>query len=391
MPDEYLFEETMKEAAGFLTAGERGVRVTEAQRAAVQDLVYNSMYQGQRIGPARRAMMIEEALTTSDFPLMFGDVLDRQLLAAYKGVEAAWRPFTKLSTVRDFRDAYRFSTYGGDNLLPDVTEKGEYLASPRSELRYTIAVTKRGRQFDISWESMINDDLGALRDTPERFGRAAERTEHRIITALYASDVGAHVEGAGGNLYAVGINCVASGTGLLTIANLEIGVQNMNTRTDIGGEPIMATPKYLVVGPALEFTALQILTSANKMWLAGATTIAGAPDVAVPTRNVIADKGLILIVDKYLPVVNAGANDQDTQWYLFSDPADIVALEAAHLSGHENPEIAMKNSDKVSVGGGPISPFDGDFATDNVFYRVRHVFGGAKRDWRGTYMGGYIT
>ncbi len=390
-PELVLFEETMKEAAGFSTLKDRGIRVTEAQRAMVQDLVYNSMYQGRRLRPAARALMIEEALTTSDFPLMFGDVLDRQLIAAYKGVEPVWKPFTKMGTVRDFRDAYRFSTYGGDNLLPEVSEKGEYLASPRSELQYTIAVIKRGRQFDISWESMINDDLGALRDTPERFGRAAERTEHRIMSALYTSDVGAHVEGAGGNLYQVGVNCVASGTGLLTIANLETGVQTMNQFTDIGGEPIMATPKYLVVTPALEFTALQILTSANKMWLAGATTIAAAPDVAVPTRNVIADKGLILVVDKYLPVVNAGANDVDTQWYLFADPADITALEAAHLTGHENPEIAMKNSDKVSVGGGPISPFDGDFATDNVFYRVRHVFGAAKRDWRGTYMGGYIA
>jgi hypothetical protein len=31
---------------------------------------------------------------------------------------------------------------------------------------------------------------------------------------------------------------------------------------------------------------------------------------------------------------------------------------------------------------------DGDFATDNVFYRVREVFGGVTEDWRGSYMGG---
>ena len=164
----------------------------------------------------------------------------------------------------------------------------------------------------------------------------------------------------------------------------------MNQFTDIGGEPIMATPKYLVVCPALEFTARQILTSAVVQRLAGATTIAGVPDPYYGTSNVITQVGLQLIVDKYLPIVNAAANDTDTQWYLFSDPSDVAALEAAHLSGHENPEIAMKNSDKVSVGGGPISPFDGDFATDNVFYRVREVFGAAKMDWRGTFMGGYI-
>jgi len=50
----------------------------------------------------------------------------------------------------------------------------------------------------------------------------------------------------------------------------------------------------------------------------------------------------------------------------------------------------MKASDKVTVGGGAIGPMSGDFATDNVLYRVRLVFGGARMDWRGTYMGGSI-
>ena len=383
---EVLFEESMKEAAGFMSNRDRGVSFPLERIQEVQDLVYNGVYQGRRLKAHERDYLLREALTTSDFPLMFGDVLDRQLIAAYKAVEPAWKPFTKMSTVKDFRTAYRFRTSGGDQHLDRVGEKGEYLASDRDEHRFPISVLKYGRQFDISWEAMINDDLGALRDTPERFAKAAMRTEHRIMSTLYASDVGAHAEGPAGNLYALGINCniAASADCPLTIANLEHGVQTMNQFTDIGGEPILATPKYLVVCPALEFTARQILTSATKVWSDNA-----AGPAAYPTANVISTIGLQLIVDKYLPIVNAG-NDQDTQWYLFSDPADVAALEAAHLTGHENPEIAMKNSDKVTVGGGPISPFAGDFATDNVFYRVREVFGGAKRDWRGSFMGGYV-
>ncbi len=381
MPDLELFEETMKEAAGYRSLRERGIVVTDAQRAKVTDLIYNGIYEGKRLSHHHRAMMIEEALTTSDFPLMFGDVLARQLLPAYKAVESAWRPFTKMSTVSKIDvDERRFVVYGGDNLLPRVGEKGEYLASPRNELRYLIQANKRGRQFDLSWEAIINDDLGALRDTPERFGRAAERTEHRIMTTLYASDVGAHVEGNGGDLYDIGVNAAAT---LLSVPALEVGVQTMNMFTDIGGEPIMATPKFLVVPPALEFTALRILNSVVLLEAAAAGTPTGA-------TNVIAMKGLQLIVDKYLPIVNTGA-DQHTQWYLFSDPADLAALEAAHLTGHENPEIAMKSSNKVTVGGGAISPFEGDFETDNIFYRVRHVFGGTKLDWRATYMGGYLA
>ena len=146
----------------------------------------------------------------------------------------------------------------------------------------------------------------------------------------------------------------------------------------------MATPKYLVVPPALEFTARQILTSATKQV---ATGVAGVP---YPTANVVATLGLTLVVDKYLPIINTG-NDQHTQWYLFSDPNDIAAIESAHLTGHERPEVAMKASDKVTVGGGAISPMSGDFATDNVFYRVRLVFGAAALDWRATYMGGYLA
>jgi hypothetical protein len=46
----------------------------------------------------------------------------------------------------------------------------------------------------------------------------------------------------------------------------------------------------------------------------------------------------------------------------------------------------MKDSDKVSIGGGAISAMDGDFATDNIIYRVRDCFGICKLDWRATYM-----
>jgi len=342
----------------------------------------NLLSNAKGLPPHKIRYLLQEALTTSDFPLLFGDVLDRQVLASYKAVPPVWKAFVRPSTVPRIYPqvgGYRFAMHGGDQYLAEVAQKGEYLASDREEERYPISVKKYGRQFDISWETMINDDLGALKDTPNRFATAAIRTEHRIVTAIYASDVGAHAANA--NLYQVGVNAAAT---LLSINALEVGIQQMNMFTDEGGEPILATPKYLVVPPALEFTARQILTSATKH------VATGVASVPYPTNNVVSQLGLSLIVDKYLPIVNTG-NDQHTQWYLFSDPSDIAAIEAAHLTGHERPEIAMKASDKVTVGGGAIGPMSGDFATDNVFYRVRLVFGSAPLDWRATYMGGYLA
>ena len=129
------------------------------------------------------------------------------------------------------------------------------------------------------------------------------------------------------------------------------------------------------------------------MGLAGATTIAGAPDVWVPTTNVVSNYGLELVIDPYITTIDvANGNPLSAvgAWYLFSNPMELAALEAAHLRGHERPEIAMKSSDKVTVGGGALNPMSGDFATDNVFYRVRVIFGGVTEDWRAFYFGGHL-
>ncbi len=331
----------------------------------------------------RQEYLIREALTTSDFPYLFGDVLDRQVLANYKAVDPVWKAFVRQSTVKDFRTAYRFAITGGDQYLDRVGEKGEYLASPRTETRYSLNVLKYGRQFDISWEALINDDLGALKDTPMRFAMAAVRTEHRLVTNQYADDDGTH---AAGNLYdKVTAGEINGSVALLTIANLEAGVAAMASFRDANGEAIMNRAKYLVVPPALEFTGRQILTSATKMWVESA----GGAATPYPTTNVISQYGLQLIVDPYLPIMDT--SNGDTGWYLFADPRDIAALEVAHLQGHERPEICMKASDKVSIGGGLLDPMSGDFATDNVFYRVRLVFGITELDWRATYAGGLVN
>jgi len=327
------------------------------------------------LAPHKHKFLVREALTTSDFPYLFGDVLDRQVLASYKAVDPVWKAFVRPGTVpRIFPQVggYRFAITGGDQYLDEVAEKGEYKASERDEARYPIYVKKYGRQFDISFESIVNDDLGALQDTPERFARAAIRTEHRLVTTAYAGDVGTH---AGGNLYQ---NAVNEGVLALTLANLETSCQNMMAFTDANGEPIMNRPKFLVVGPANEFNGRAILTSALKQW----TEVGAGAGIPVPTANVMSQIGLQLIVDPYMPIIDT---DGAGSWYLFADPRDIAAIETDHLVGHETPEICMKASDKVAVGGGLISPMSGDFETDNVIYRVRDVFGANKLDWRATY------
>jgi len=338
----------------------------------------------------RQEYLIREALTTSDFPLLFADVLDRQVLASYKAVDPVWKKFTRPGTVNRLAPhvgGKRFAIHGGNAVLPLVAEKGEYLARDKEEVKYDVYAYKRGAQFDISWETLLADDLGALKDTPEVFAWAAINTEHWLVTNTYAGDNGTHALGqlygnvAGGEV-ATDVNL---GDLTLTIRNLEATLAAMHAFRDRSRTiPIKNRARYLVVPPALEFTARQILTSANKMWVAQATAPAGVA-VPYPMTNVVAQYGLELVIDPWLPIINA--NDHgDYAWYLFAEPRDVACIEVDHLRGHERLEICMKASDKVTIGGGPIGPMDGDFATDNILYRVRLCVGANRLDWRATYQ-----
>ncbi len=356
--------------------------VRESRRAPDHDLrlleVINLLNNKEGYAAHKHEFLMREAMTTSDFPVLFGEILDRQLLSGFKDTPQVMAQVLRRASGKDFRTVQRFEISGGDDYLAEVSEKGEYLASSRDVNPYTYALKKYGRQFDISWEALINDDLSALGDTPMRFAKAARRAEERFQTLLFVNAAGpldAYFSVANGG--------AAVANTPLTIGNLETGVQTMAAYLDRDGSPILNRPKYLMVGPALEFTGRQILTSANKMWLSkGDTDVAPA---AFPTNNVIAQYGLQLLINPWIPVLVTTGTFGQTMWALFSDPADIAAGEFGLLRGHESPELFMKAADQMRVGGGIASPMDGDFATDNVFYKVRHVFGGVALSGRAGY------
>ena len=358
--------------------GDWGDRVTK----------FTNLLEGRGMPTHRREYLLKEVMTTSDFPYLFGDVTDRQMLAAYQAIDPVWKQYMRIKTVNrlyPWVGGRRFAISLSGMYLGEVGEKGEYLALKKTEKKYDVYARKYGNQLDISWEAMIADDLGALKDSPNEMAWLAANTEHYYAVNCYADDLGTH---AAGNLYdATTAGELNSGVLPLTIANLEFSVSAMQAFRHPSGQPMRNKPKYLVISDGgLEFTARQILTSANKMWLDHVTLAAasGATIYPMPTTNVIAQYGLQLVVDPWLSIAG-GAGFTRNSWYLFADPNNIAAVECDYLQGHEIPEICMKASDKVNIAGGPISPMDGDFATDNVFYRVRQCFGANKLDWRATY------
>ena len=352
-------------------------RFSDAQIAEAISLITNE----KGMPTHKWEYLLKEVITTDDFPDLLGFVIDREVLARYKVAIADWKSYFRMKKVQNFNTVRRHKVQGADERLPVVAEKGEYLVAPMSDCYYSYNVEKRGKQFDISWESIVNDVMDAFGDIPERFANAAIRSEAFAATGTYVAATGPHTSLFGAP---IADPCDAGsvtnlGSLALTIANLETTMELMATQVDVNGEPIAVRGKHLVVPPALEFTARQILTSTLKMWSDNA-----AGPAAYPTNNVISQVGIQLHVDPYIPIIDV-SGDQATTWYLFADPPQGAAMEFGYLRGHESPEICMHGSDKVSVAGGAISPFAGDFATDNILYRVRCVFGSVQLDPRFAY------
>lgn len=345
--------------------GGEGVRITPRNNpqynknlAEAANLVANLVQRGNKLDMYR----FQEALTTSDFPIYFGDLLDRQILASYAEAPQTYTQWAKVSEVADFRPAKRYAMDGGEAALKTVDELGEYKSVGRRESELQFSVKKFGARFDISWEAMIDDDLSLLTDQPMRFGKAARRTEEREATKLLMDDTFFSSEND---------NLMPSNP--LTVQNLQKAIEKFTAKVDDDDEPIMVGPAILMVPPALEVTANNILNASEFLAWDGSEE-----SFQMRTNNWLKGK-LKLVVNHYLPVLDK-THGSDT-YYLLADPsAARGAVEFAFLRGHRSPELFMKSPNAMSVGGASAGAMAGDFDHDAIGYKVRHVMGGTTID-----------
>jgi len=318
------------------------------------------------------ALYLQEAMSTSDFPILFGDVLDRQMLGSYQAAPPTWRRYIRTGTVRDFRKVKTLYVDGGEGQLAEVRELAEYKAASMTEGKYERQVKKYGRRMPFSFEAMVNDDMGLLTDTPRRFALAATRSETRFAISMYAG-----ASGPNAALYTSGNKNIITGNPALTVAGLTAALTQLGSMVDSEGEPIIVEMAILVVPPALRMQALSILNATELV------IPASGDNPEIRTGNYLRN-AVELIVEPYLPIISSTANG-NTSWYLFA-PTNVArpALEFDFLRGYEAPQLFMRSPDAIRVGGGAVDPMQGSFDRDNLDYKIRHIFGGGYLDPRAT-------
>ncbi len=329
------------------------------------------LYERVCSGDSYAALQFKEAMSTSDFPLLFGDIIDRQMLGAYQDWPATWAMYAKRGTVRDFRLVNRFTIDGGAATLDEVKEHKGYPEAALTEGRYQYRVTKRGRTIPLSWETLINDDLDAFREIPTTLGRAGRMTEDKVATQLYVDPTGPDA-----TFYSAGNANIVTGNPPLSVSALQTAFTVMSSHRDSDGNPIFIEAVRLVVPPALEVVANNIINATELLAASGGGAGTGNDQLRVANwmRNRVT-----VVPNPWLPVIDLVTGN--TAWYLFaSAAAGRPAMEVGFLRGNDTPQVFVKAPDQLRIGGGLAPVEDGDFETDSIKYKVRHVLGGTLMD-----------
>lgn len=335
------------------------------------DMLAEAMAGNRRALFLLKEALLQESQSTSDFPLLLGDVLDRQLLAHYQEAPSSWQEYCKRTTVADFREVKRFDIKGAMAVLPKVEQGADYTERGLSETKHSHQVNKYGCLLPFLWELIINDDLGAFKDVPMRFGRAARRSIDKFATELHVDTNGPHA-----SFYTSGNANIITGNPAFSLNGLRTAVNQALAMTDSDGEPIMNNQFILEVGPQLMVDALGV---ANALQIE-LNENGGNTNSRVITTN-WTQSMIRVVVNYYIPIVAATRTAAGKYpWFLHADSrSGRAALEISFLRGHEEPEIFQKapNSRRLGGGGGDVLE---DFENDAINHKVRFVFGGGRQD-----------
>ncbi len=322
---------------------------------------------------------LQEADSKADFPeFLFGPVRTA-LWGGYNRVQPQWRRYARIENAPDFRErrlrglnALRGVGYVGDH--------GEYPMMRRTDRPSApLVIDTYGGVYSITRQAIINDDTGELLNrNPADMGYAMGIFVATTLIALVESNPTAS-DGAPFYSVARGNQTTAA----LSEDSLADAITAMESGVDDDGYPIIVRVAALVVKNARqEMIARRIINST----ITGTAVNYTGGTAGVGTATM--DKGNINALQGVLPgdaVVREPFFNDTNDWYLFANVNDTPAFALGTLNGQELPFIGLKNPEVRNALGAGVDPYT--FELDSVDFKVRHDFGVAAVDPRGTYRG----
>jgi len=301
-------------------------------------------------GMSREKIAARAMHSTSDFPLILENVMNKNLLDSYRETPRTFQSLGQRSTVNDFREKHLYRLGDAPSLKP-LGENGEYKAGTFSEAKESYAIDTFARKIAFTRKMLINDDMSALDRVPRMFGPAGARLENDIVWGLllnydFINDKAANHKMADGKaLFHAdhGNLLTGAGSALSKDALTALRLLGRKQKT-LDGQFMNVEYNAIAVPEDLETTVEDLLLP---------RIVAAKVEDQAPRQR------MDIIVEPRLSVVSK------TAWYAFSPMMDT--FEYAYLSGEEEMYTEVVTSTDV----------------DGLEVKVRKDFGAGLVDWRG--------
>lgn len=278
--------------------------------------------------------------STSDFPQILASTVNRTLRAGYELYPRTFMGWARPSTAPDFRQVAR-TQLSELTAFQTVNEGGEYKRLQFGDAAEKYSLGKSGGIIAITWESIINDDLGAFDRLPSMIGAEAAATQADVVYGILSanavmSDSVALFHATHGNLPTAA-----------AITDVTLGVARAAMRKQTGpkGRVLNLTPDFLIVGPDKE-------SEANK-YTSSQFVAAKSVDI-----NPAYNTSLEVIVEPRIT---------GNKWYLSATPQRVDTVEYAFLEGEDGLYTEQRQG----------------FEVDGLEIKARQAFAAKAIDWRG--------
>jgi hypothetical protein len=265
--------------------------------------------------------------TSGSFSNLLLDAASKTLTASYVEAPYTWDQWVRQAqSVDDFKNINRISLGESPN-LEVVPEGKEYPEGKVVDQRKSYKIEKYGKEFTVTWETVINDDLDALSRIPAMHGSAARRTQEKAIYDVFLSNP---LMPDGFNLFSAshtsGTN-LSGGAGAPSEGTLDKAFEVMGKQKGLNSDVFLGlTPSILLVPLAYAGTALKLVNS----------TASVEDDKNSGVSNLYGRGGarqLRVVASPYLDANNSA------NWYAIADNSLIDTVEISFLSGEESPVL----------------------------------------------------
>lgn len=345
------------------------------------------LFMGALHGDRRDQVRVAEDVQFGDLPSQIVPLIRRTLIMNYAAQPSVWDQFTGVETVESIdrsEELMKANFLNQDNIpgqtfgdtfvpggLPKVAPGTKYPTLLPQGTRKYLSATSFGEAFAIDWASIVNtrgSSINLVQEGLDAFARHAAGQEDIIATSLLFKGGALNTTTFNGNT-GYGGNHLNGDAPISSILDIQAAVQQAQTFW-IDYTNVYFDKFALVVAPSAVQNAKQALSS-REITSVGATTARANKY----KQEIDLGAEITVVGNRWLTAPNLGGSSATSAWFLIPTGTQNPVLASTRLKGYEVPSFFMKSPNSTNVGGGATSYLEGDFDSDSIESKVRHVVG----------------